>query len=348
MKNKNMLYVVYICIILFLTIYLSLNIIQNKGIISGKFILPLEMNTSTITNENQPISINWNNLIKELSIYKTLANNESVRNVSLLINIEGFEDYNYSIEKPSNTFRIIALGDSFTEGVWISTNDTWPKQLERKLNQLNTSTRFEVLNFGKAAAGTLEEVKIFEENALKYNPDMVILLFYQNDFEDNEQIKKRTNELWNMYENGSFKFPTAVEEKIKELNSSKEDISALAWYLARKEFNAYAEQKGLQNVWKENVETPLIKLKDICKEQKKELVVIILEMWNDPSFSNRNELLNNSLTKYEIPSLDLTPYFPYKNNQLRLSDMHLSEKGYDLFSTKLLEFLLQSNKIRIK
>jgi hypothetical protein len=346
MKKKNVLYVVYICIILFLTIYLSLSIIQNKGIISGKFILPFEMNTSTIINENQPIAINWNDLIKELSVYKNLANNESVRNVYLLINIEGFVDYNYTIEKPNNTFRIIALGDSFTGGLWISTNDTWPKQLERKLNQLNTSC-FEVLNLGRPGANTLEEVKIFEENALKYNPDMVILLFYQNDFEDNEQIKKRTNELWTMYENGSFKFPTDLEEKIKESNADMLVIGGIMYGIAKLEFWNYTKQRGIEIVWKENVENPFIKLIDFCRKQKIELIVIGLDLDNYDEVPPLKQF-NNFLAKYEVPLLDLGHFFPNENNDLRFPDSHLTQKGYDLLSTKLLELLLKSNKIRIK
>ena len=92
-------------------------------------------------------------------------------------NSEGFKDYEYRIEKPNNTFRIIALGDSMTEGVFVAVNDTWPKQLERKLNKLNLTLQFEVFNFSIAGAGTLEEVKTLEEKGLKYNPDMVILAF---------------------------------------------------------------------------------------------------------------------------------------------------------------------------
>jgi lysophospholipase L1-like esterase len=342
MKINNLLLIIYVLIIIMLTAYFSLSIIDDKGIISGKYILPFEENTQfTINDKNQSLVIDYEEIINELSNSMTLENSQSAGNVSLLMNIEGFRDYNYSIGKSNNTFRIIALGDSFTEDPWVTVNDSWPKKLERKLNQLKISTKFEVLNFGMNGANTLDELKIFEENALKYNPDMVILLFYQNDFEDKIQIKKRANELWQMYLNGSFKFPISLEGKIKELNVSEEVVYWLIERISTQQFYDDINQKGFDNAWKGNVEMPLIKLIDICKKQKIELIIIGLDL--NP---NEPKLLNNFLTKYGINFLDFTPYFPFEKKELRLLDMHLNEKGYDLLSTKLLEFLLQSNKIK--
>jgi lysophospholipase L1-like esterase len=63
---------------------------------------------------------------------------------------------------------------------------------------------------------------------------------------------------------------------------------------------------------------------------------------------NEQELLTNFFHKYGISFLDLTSYFPYfprNRNELRLPDMHLSEKGYELLSSKILEFLIQTNKL---
>jgi lysophospholipase L1-like esterase len=171
--------------------------------------------------------------------------------------LDGFRDYQYEITKPNNTFQIIALGDSFTWGHGVCINDSWPKKLETKLNQLNFSKKFEVLNFGKNGAGTLEEVEVFKEKGLKYTPDMVILLFYPNDWEDGLRIRKRAEELWQMYKNGSLKFPKIVEEKIKELKVSEEEVSRVIDWIALNEYYNYARQKGLKNVWMENVEFPL-------------------------------------------------------------------------------------------
>lgn len=348
MKKSNLIYrryfyIIYVLALIALTAYFSLNIIYNRSLpITGKFYSPIQdTNLSYIFNEKMTYFLlteleKWNGAFNEMK-------NKVVRNK----NSEGFNDYEWQIEKPNNTFRIVALGDSFTEGAFISTNDSWPKQLERKLNQLNASTHFEVLNFGMSGAGTLEELSIFKENALKYKPDMVILEFYGNDLEDSLQIKKRANELWEMYKNGSFILPTVLEEKIKELNISKNDISTLFFIIAVQEFWGSANKKGPEIVWKENVETPLTELINTCKERKIELIVVGLDLNGGDAPVNGQESLNNLLSEYKVPFLNLTSYFPLGSNELRLPDNHLSEKGYDLLSTKLLEFLIQTNEIRI-
>jgi len=335
MKYTKYFYIIYTLVIIALTVYFSIKIINPIATITGKFSFPIQNAKQTISNEES--------LLRELKKYNSVPDEIRSKTGHNYRNSEGFQDYEHEIIKPNKIFRIITLGDSFTEGAWILINDTWPKQLERKLNQLNTS-QFEVLNFGRGGAGTLEELKIFKENALKYNSDMVILLYYPNDWEDTLQIKKRANELWSMYKNGSFKFPVDVEEKIKELNASEADVSRLVMQVATEEFWDYANQRGIENIWKESVETPLSELISICNERKIDLIVLGLDLDKNQMSKQYDKTLNNFLEKNKVPFLDLTSYFPY-NNELRLPDGHLSEKGYDLLSTKLLEFLFQSNKI---
>src|SRR5262245_46577047 len=44
-------------------------------------------------------------------------------------------DENKSREKPWYRYRIVCLGDSCTYGLGVKTAETWPKQLERLLNE---------------------------------------------------------------------------------------------------------------------------------------------------------------------------------------------------------------------
>ena len=65
------------------------------------------------------------------------------------LNNDGMRDRNFPIEKLKNTIRIAAIGDSFTFGAGIkNVNDTYPKVLDRELNLLNRSNKYEVMNFG--------------------------------------------------------------------------------------------------------------------------------------------------------------------------------------------------------
>lgn len=98
----------------------------------------------------------------------------------------------YPEEKSNGTFRILILGDSMVYGVSTCLNNTFNYEegiifttlLERKLNEMHNTTRFQVLNFGIPGTGTETQVKLFEEKGARFSPDVVILFFYMNDFED--------------------------------------------------------------------------------------------------------------------------------------------------------------------
>lgn len=102
-------------------------------------------------------------------------------------NAAGFRDYNYTVEKPSGVFRVVMLGDSFVFGWGVELEDTLPKKLEDILNEGKTSYSYQVLNFGFPGLGTEEEVEMLKLRAVRYDPDMVIILFLPDDF-SNESI----------------------------------------------------------------------------------------------------------------------------------------------------------------
>jgi len=62
------------------------------------------------------------------------------------INSDGFRGREYSVDKPSNTFRVIVLGDSFTFGQGFNLEDTFCYRLEKLLNENHPEKNFEVLN----------------------------------------------------------------------------------------------------------------------------------------------------------------------------------------------------------
>lgn len=109
--------------------------------------------------------------------------------------------FNYLLKKPPATYRIIALGDSFTFGVHVNTADSWPEKLEDLLNAHPPCTRYsryEVLNLGVNGFDIQNEVERFRLRGQKYNPDLVIWLLIENDFtEVRELMEGRVIELYN-------------------------------------------------------------------------------------------------------------------------------------------------------
>ena len=97
-------------------------------------------------------------------------------------NIFGFRTAYESLEKPPNTFRIVALGDSFTWGDKIpDTEDTWPAQLENELRQSAEPLSLEVVNLGHRGYTTANEAELLQRLGWSYQPDMVIVGYVLND-----------------------------------------------------------------------------------------------------------------------------------------------------------------------
>ena len=96
------------------------------------------------------------------------------------INSRGFRDQERSYEKAPGTFRIVVLGNSWTEALQVPLEKTYVFVLEHELNarQCFGGKRVEVLNFGVAGYSTAQELLLLREEVWNYQPDLVLLAFY--------------------------------------------------------------------------------------------------------------------------------------------------------------------------
>ncbi len=95
-------------------------------------------------------------------------------------NSHGQRDRERTLRKPDGVRRILLLGDSVVEGYGLRESETISRQLEALWP--NGST--EVLNFGVSAYCTRAEVELLETKGLRFDPDVVVLLFVENDFDN--------------------------------------------------------------------------------------------------------------------------------------------------------------------
>ena len=107
------------------------------------------------------------------------------------INSLGMNDYEYA-EKTLQNYRILALGDSFVWGAYgTELEEHFLKILEKKLNENNKNSKknenknFQVLKAGVPGYGTDQELLYLKNEGIKLKPDMILLHFYTNDFDDN-------------------------------------------------------------------------------------------------------------------------------------------------------------------
>jgi hypothetical protein len=94
------------------------------------------------------------------------------------VNASGFRDRDFSEGRTPGVRRIACVGDSYTFGLGVELDETFPKQLEKRLNEEHPT---EVLNFGVCGQDGRQARLNLEKVALRYHPDLVIYSMYWDD-----------------------------------------------------------------------------------------------------------------------------------------------------------------------
>lgn len=104
-----------------------------------------------------------------------------------------FRERDFYVEKSQNIYRIAVIGDSFTFGQGITEKDRFSNLLEKRLNSQNENINieYEVLNFGRPGAETIDHINFLNNFVLPIKPDFILLQWYINDVLDPQDKKKK-------------------------------------------------------------------------------------------------------------------------------------------------------------
>jgi hypothetical protein len=108
---------------------------------------------------------------------------DAVLGIPFSTNSLGLRDREYASPKPPATFRILMLGDSFTEGGGLPLEDTVAKRVERALSARGCGA-YEVVNAGTASYSPILEYLQLGQLAPVLQPDLVVLNFDMTDVHD--------------------------------------------------------------------------------------------------------------------------------------------------------------------
>lgn len=209
------------------------------------------------------------------------------------------ERFDYQQEKPPGVYRILTLGDSFTFGLGVSTNDNWPEQLEDLLNREKPCPlvkKFEVINLGVPGYGVEYISHRYETRGVKYNPDLLVWLESGADFD-------RVNELLEEY--GDKYEPMTAQVRMSLWLQGGETP---AWGLGVKElYNDYTYKQLSDMVaksWQEffalrgNVPVLVATFSNVPDDKIEQL-----KLWtnNQKNVTLLDSLPNITLAKYKLP-----------------------------------------------
>jgi len=248
------------------------------------------------------------------------------------INSDGLRDDEYNINKSNNTFRIIILGDSFTFGLGVELKDTYAKVLEKKLNKLSKKTKYEVINFGTIGYNAKQEVELFKLKGIKYNPDLIIIGFLDNDDQDYE-----------------FEHSLRAEINENEYLRTKYNISLddeLTICLAVNEIREkYLESISFEENWKKSVTEPYTELGDIAKSINSEVLIFALAISED-QIPEQIPALKDFISKTERWHLAITSiHHTDKEFYIHKLDGHPNKKAHSIYAEEILDALILNKLI---
>ena len=212
MKKKKFLYfLIFSNLIIFLTLELSSNlalrIFYTPNILDnekGAYDLQLDINPFTEFDKDIGYHIRRDPFTKKTKAYLvTLESGNKVPGIisydlkegivrsgrgDILINKWGFRGPYVEKEKPDHIYRIVTLGGSTTAGKY-ENEQTYPRMLERILNDQEKGLNYQVLNFGVWGYNSCDLKTVYKNEVLEFNPDMIIIMSGWNDIEKQGQKK---------------------------------------------------------------------------------------------------------------------------------------------------------------
>lgn len=98
------------------------------------------------------------------------------------LNSAGWRDVEHPLARAAGVTRILVLGDSYVAGFQVPRDSTFHRRLERLLNaRALPGHRFEVVALGQDGCGTAVQYLTWREWGRAYHPDVVAVVFVQND-----------------------------------------------------------------------------------------------------------------------------------------------------------------------
>ncbi len=247
------------------------------------------------------------------------------------------ERFDYPVNKPKSTFRIITLGDSHTFGFYVNTKDNWPEQLEDILNaklQCKNMEKIEVINLGVSGYDIQYSVERFIRRGLKYNPDLVVWFIKDEDFSQYSEDNKK-NEL-------------VLLEELTQTNLNidhNEIVDPIKFY--EKSVNTSIKKFGLNNLFDFNYGLIKYFRKNVYQNKLiimsypiEDNLLIIPRVKKQKEFTKK---LNRELGIYFFDGiLDI-----YTRNDLNFApfDLHPNTKGHRAIAESLVKYLIEDKII---
>lgn len=270
------------------------------------------------------------------------------------INSVGIRDGEYSEQAQQGVYRILALGDSQTFGNGLELSDTWPKQLERLLNDSSKDIKYEVINSGLPSSDTWQHEIIHQRMLSRYHPDAVVLAFYVNDvvtrfnpthknLEEKNMLKARATYL--------LKRSALLLALRTGIQSIRQSLSPSREYSQQRKILEGAYGSDIDKSWQQ-VDLSLSNMKIVCDQEKIRFMVASLPRRDQVSgllpWKGYHKRLQTIAERHHIPLVSMLE--PLQESYIKLGkalfipwDGHNTKLANQIIARKISESLPVSN-----
>ena len=218
--------------------------------------------------------------------------------------------------------RIVMLGDSVTLGLQIPFEDIMPTRLERLLGGRET---VDVINTSVSSYNTVQQSILLEQIGDDYEPDLVLLVYVENDTETEHTLPFYPAEYWQQ----PVYWPRNVMQKSYIRHPLRLGLSAL-----RSGSDAPTATLVEQEGWRLS-RAALARMNEWCRGRDIPFVVVFYAML-EPSVSQAYlELLEETGEELGFPVIDSAGFWedrPASDVHLSFVDSHLNKLGHGLMA----------------
>ncbi len=217
--------------------------------------------------------------------------------------------------------RILAIGDSTTFGLGVSNDETWPAQLEKRLNAAAGKPQFEVLNAGIPGVSSFQGLVYLDKIGFGFEPALVIACFGHNDFDT-----------W--FSKTDIERAAEVDDIEKAPGKSASDLFVLAKRALKQASNVVERATGEKKprVTADEFHDTLVEMKKLCDARH---VPIIFVRWpQEPQILQHNStpdhyepVLIKTCQEIGAPLVNLYDSFVRATEPLYLDPVHANPAG---------------------
>lgn len=284
---------------------------------------------------------------------------------TMAISGQGLRNEVVEIPKQDGTFRVLALGDSVTEGPGVELEQTFVKLVERSLQSDFPKQRIEIINAGVGGYGIEQEYLWLREYGLRFQPDIVLLTVCLNDpspFTPPTRIYSMLREAQDFLHRNSATYfyfsESTLEARMRAAIMHSKDLSWRSrwrdklWVTDETSLTELikmsAEQDGWGLAWNDSALSYLrSRLLDIVYLTRASDILLLLaitpvdvqvyaETYTPLDLEKPQQWLAEFAQTEQLPLVDVLPAFRAYRDQLLFYDhVHLSSSGHTIVAEEL-------------